>query len=387
MTDNACPLMTALADELVKAEAIRTPPWREAFATVPRHVFVPEWFEQETDDRGIAVWRQRTAEQDLAAVYRDVTLVTALDPATAERVDETAWTGIPTSSGTLPSLMAGMLESLTVQDGHRVLEIGTGTGYNAALLCARLGDADVSSVDVDAALVDAARARLANLGYEPHLLACDGTQGYPGQQASFDRIIATCSVPHVPTAWLEQLGPGGILLTDVSLGIEGGLVRLSARGDGRARGFFTTVSGRFMPARADAQGYPAQECQERAPTTGSRSTVLTAAAIRAHYPLRLALAFHLPRVELVYYADEAGTALQLQRGDGSWARVPLAGDDTGVVTYGGGDDELWKQAEAAWEWWNSAGRPDQDRFGYARESDGGAYVWHIPDGAAWRLPV
>ncbi|MFJ8081017.1 hypothetical protein ACIQ6Y_10330 [Streptomyces sp. NPDC096205] len=114
--------------------------------------------------------------------------------------------------------------------------------------------------------------------------------------------------------------------------------------------------------------------------------MLTAATIRAHYPLRLVLAFHLPGVELVYYADEAGTALQFQRDDGSWARVPLAGEDTGVVTYGG-DDELWKQAEAAWEWWNSVGRPGQDRFGYARGADGRAYVWHLPDGAVWHLPV
>ncbi|MGW1056333.1 hypothetical protein [Streptomyces sp. NPDC002521] len=77
-------------------------------------------------------------------------------------------------------------------------------------------------------------------------------------------------------------------------------------------------------------------------------------------------------------------SFQLQRGDGSWARVPLAGDNQGMVTFGG-DEGLWKQAEAAWEWWNNVGRPEQDRFGYARETDGSAYVWHLHDGTRWNL--
>jgi protein-L-isoaspartate O-methyltransferase len=384
--DAARPYMAALAEELGRTGAIRTRPWAGAFVAVPRHVFVPHWYEQETNDRGITVWRRRSTADDgaLAAVYRDVTLVTALDPATAEQVDADAWTGIPTSSSTLPSLMAGMLEDLMVQDGHRVLEIGTGTGYNAALLCARLGDALVHSVDVDQALVDAARQRLAGVGYEPQLLPGDGTQGYPAG-GLFDRIIATCSVPSIPAAWIDQLRPGGVLVADVALGIEGGLVRLS-HGDGVTRGFFTTTAGRFMPARSDALTYPAPARPERPPAAGTRPTGLTAAEIRSNYPLRLVLAFHLPRTEVVYYVDETeGMALQLQRDDGSWARVPLAGDHQGMVTFGG-DEGLWKQAEEAWEWWNNAGRPGQDKFGYAREFDGSVYVWYLPTGSRWSLP-
>lgn len=103
---------------------LRSARWAEAFADVPRHVFVPRWYERETDERGVTVWQaQHTiAPSELANIYRDVTLVTALDPATAERVDTGAWTGVPTSSSTQPSLMAGMLEDLHVQDGQRVLE-------------------------------------------------------------------------------------------------------------------------------------------------------------------------------------------------------------------------------------------------------------------------
>ncbi|MCS0602675.1 methyltransferase domain-containing protein [Streptomyces sp. LP11] len=383
--DAARPYLAALAQDLVAHGAIRSAPWEEAFATVPRHLFVPTWFEQETDERGIAVWRRRhTDDEELAAVYRDATLVTRLDPETAEQVAPDAWTGFPTSSSTLPSLMAGMLEDLGVGDGHRVLEIGTGTGYNAALLCARLGSTAVHSVDVDQGLVDAARARLFDAGYNPCVLAGDGTLGYP-QPYTFDRIIATCSVRAVPDAWIHQLRPGGVIVTDLTLGIEGGLVRLSRGSDGLARGFFTTNAGRFMPARADARTYPAQARPERAPAAGSRPTSLTAAELRTHYPLRLVLAFHLPDAELVYHHDEEGLALQLQRPDGSWARVPLAGDSAGIMTFGG-DESLWQHAEEAWRWWNGVGRPAQDRFGYAREFGGGAYAWYLPSGRRWSLP-
>ncbi|WP_055547563.1 methyltransferase domain-containing protein [Streptomyces sp. NBRC 110028] len=390
--DGASARLHALVEKLQQSGAIYSAAWAEAFAGVPRHVFVPQWYGQETDDRGITVWRRNdAADRDVwqAAVYSDQTLVTALDPDTAERVGERAWTGIPTSSSTLPSLMAQMLEDLSVADGHRVLEVGTGTGYNAALLCARLGDRLVQSVDVSPALVEAARGRLASVGYRPHLAAGDGQGGLLGR-APFDRIMATCSVPRVPAAWIEQIRPGGVILTDVSMGIEGGLVRLTVDKERRATGHFTTTTGRFMPARSDAHAYRRPERAPYAPRAGSRPTTLTAVDIREHYPFRLLLAFHIPGAELVYHVDDetGAMSLQLQQHDGAWARAPITGEraagPSAIVTYGGSTD-LWRQAERAWRWWNDHGRPAQDRFGYAREADGRHYAWHLPDGLRWPL--
>ncbi|WP_307843623.1 methyltransferase domain-containing protein [Streptomyces sp. B15] len=386
--DRARPYMAALADQLTAAGATRSRRWDDAFSSVPRHLFVPRWYEQETTERGIAVWRERQAitDADLTAVYRDQTLVTALDPATAEQVDDTAWTGIPTSSSTLPSLMAGMLEDLAVEDGMRVLEIGTGTGYNAALLSCRLGEHLVYSVDVDPALVETARQRLAEAGHVPQLAVGDGSHGHPAE-CTFDRIIATCSVPALPAAWLGQSGPGTVVLTDVDLGVEGGLVRLTVDNQGRALGRFTGTSGRFMAARTDAAGYAPPQRTERAPAVETRRTTVTAADLRANYPFRLLLAFHLPSTQLVYHVDDAGTmALQLQRADGSWARAPLTADGPATVTYGG-DPGLWREVEAAWRWWTHAGRPAQDQFAYVLEADGRVHVRHIPDGARWDLPA
>ncbi|MFJ3906181.1 methyltransferase domain-containing protein [Streptomyces sp. NPDC090025] len=387
--DQARPYMTALADELAAAGAIRTGPWAAAFGHVPRHLFVPRWFAPETDHKGITVWREHhgaaTADA-LAAVYRDQTLVTALDPDTAEQVDDTAWTGIPTSSSTLPSLMAGMLEDLSVEDGHRVLEIGTGTGYNAALLSARLGGHLVHSVDIDPALVDQAQRALSSVGFTPQLTTGDGTRT-SSPVGRFDRIIATCSVPSIPAAWIEQSRPGTILVADVALGIEGGLVRLEVDARGRALGRFTTNAGRFMAARGEARTYPAPQRPERAAETGTRPSTVTADDIRGNYAFRLLLALRLPKAETVYHVDDAGAmSLQIQTADGSWARTPLAGQRSETVTYGG-EAELWATVEDTWRWWNDAARPTHDSFGYAREAAGHAYVWHLPDGTRWNLPT
>jgi hypothetical protein len=92
----------------------------------------------------------------VGAVYSPETLVTALEAVGGNR--------FPISSSTKPDLMVRMLEILDVQDGHRVLEIGTGTGYNAALLAHRLGDEQVFSVDVGEDLVDLARDRAVGVG-------------------------------------------------------------------------------------------------------------------------------------------------------------------------------------------------------------------------------
>ncbi|WFB08552.1 methyltransferase domain-containing protein [Streptomyces sp. LX-29] len=383
--DEIRPYLSALVDGLRAAGALRTPQWADAFGKVPRHLFVPQWYRQGTDEKGIAVWeRADTSDRAawLSAVYSDQTLVTALDPVTAAQVDDRAWTGVPTSSSTMPGLMAGMLEDLGVEDGHRVLEIGTGTGYNAALLSARLGAGLVHSVDVAPDLVEAARGRLAQIGYTPHLAAADGRDGYP-DQTSFDRTIATCSVPGIPSAWVEQSRTGGVILADIALGIEGGLVRVTVDEERRAVGCYTATGGRFMAARGDALAYPHQAHAPQVAETGTRPTTVTAADIRSHYPFRLLLAFHLPSAELVYHADDDGTvALQIQQPDGSWARTPLAGPAT--VTYGG-PPELWQQVEDAWTWWNAHDRPAQDQFGYRRDPDGSHHAWHTTTGRRWLL--
>ncbi|MGH3995296.1 MAG: methyltransferase domain-containing protein, partial [Pseudonocardiaceae bacterium] len=199
-----------LVDRLTADGDLHTPGWREALLAVPRHAFVPRYYELDNNTRP-ATWKRHEPSDEastarwLELVYSPTTLVTAL----ADYAGRGVQTGVVSS--TKPDLMIRMLEVLQVADGMRALEIGTGTGYNAALLCHRLGQDNVCSIDIDPALITDARARLAGLGYHPALVAADGAEGLAGH-APFDRIIATCSVRAIPPAWIHQLAPGGLLL-------------------------------------------------------------------------------------------------------------------------------------------------------------------------------
>ncbi|CAL9576415.1 Protein-L-isoaspartate O-methyltransferase [Actinosynnema sp. ALI-1.44] len=168
-----------------------------ALAATPRHLLVPTAHRQQPDGTWTAL---DTAGADLDLAYSTTTLVTQLDD-----------TGQPTSTSTKPDLMIRMLELLDIHDDHRVLEIGTGNGYKAALLAHRLGDDHVHSIDLDPALVATARAGLAALDRHPRLAARDGAEGWP-EHAPYDRIIATCSVPRIPWTWAEQAATGALLL-------------------------------------------------------------------------------------------------------------------------------------------------------------------------------
>jgi protein-L-isoaspartate O-methyltransferase len=188
-----------LVAELTTSGVLQSAEWWAAFERVPRHVFVPRYFlDREHNGSYVTIDSANPAQRDewLRAVYTDETLITQLN---GDRTDAHSGvvSGIPTSSSTMPGLMALMLEALDVGEGMRVLEIGTGTGYNSALLCERLGSELVTSIDVDETLVASARKRLEGLGYVPALAAADGACGYPAK-APYDRTLATVALPHVP---------------------------------------------------------------------------------------------------------------------------------------------------------------------------------------------
>ncbi|MGC5015463.1 methyltransferase, FxLD system [Streptosporangium sp. DT93] len=158
-----------------------------ALRTVPRHAFLPE-LPAET-------------------VYQDDAIVTKRD---AE--------GRPISSSSQPAIMALMLDQLGVAPGQRILEIGTGTGYNAALLAHLVGpEGLVVSVDIDPDLVALAGEHLSAAGHpEVRLVCADGADGF-SPEAPYDRVIATVGVWDLAPAWLEQLGPDGRLVAPLDL--------------------------------------------------------------------------------------------------------------------------------------------------------------------------
>ncbi|MDH6579812.1 methyltransferase domain-containing protein [Kitasatospora sp. MAP5-34] len=181
--------------------------WRGAFERAPRSAFIPNsiWIPDDDEPTGYRrAGRAGTPADWWSAVNANDVVVTQLD--------DGADHGPGTSSASMPSLVASMLHHLDVRDTDTVLDIGTGTGWTTALLCARLGDHRVTSIEVDATLAGAAAERLADQGVFPTLVVGDGLTGWPAG-APYDRIHSTAAVQHVPLPWLEQTRPGGLIVT------------------------------------------------------------------------------------------------------------------------------------------------------------------------------
>jgi protein-L-isoaspartate(D-aspartate) O-methyltransferase len=123
------------------------------------------------------------------------------------------------SSSSQPAMMAIMLGQLLVEPRQRILEIGAGTGYNAALLRFLIGPSGrMTTIDVDDDIVEAARVQIAAAGYhDVRVILGDGGYGYPAD-APYDRIILTVGASDLLPAWHEQLRPDGILVVPLSLG-------------------------------------------------------------------------------------------------------------------------------------------------------------------------
>ena len=182
---------------------------------VQRHLFVESYF-PEVDGR----WHKREPAP-LDVVYSDVALIT-------RAVD-----GWGTSSSSQPALVAIMLEQLELAPGMRVLEVGAGTGYNAALIAELVGNpALVRTIDYQADVAADARAALARAGAGGvRVIHGDGFEG-AADGAPYDRIVATVGCPDVSPRWVEQLAPDGFILLPLRHAGANPLVRVERRGGG-----------------------------------------------------------------------------------------------------------------------------------------------------------
>jgi protein-L-isoaspartate O-methyltransferase len=333
-----------LATQLTDAGDIHDSAWARAIAETPRHLLVPTAYLQQPD----GAWRQ--LNNDLGVIYSPTTLVTALAD------------GQAISSSTKPDLMVRMLETLGVRDGDRVLEIGTGSGYNAALLAHRLGADQVYSVDLDAELVDPARERLASFGVHPHLATRNGATGWP-EHALYDRIIATCSVPRTPWAWADQLTHDGQLLADLKLAPGAGNLVLLRGFPGRLESRFTSRWAAFMDLRQPARAPASKPCQPRESVSRRWTTNVPADTWNTHREAWMLASLNLPtdlrRGYRFHSETHEPSASTLSGSDGSWCGVDMA---TRQVQQGG-MTPLWEHVERAYARWTGWGAPGWERFG------------------------
>ncbi|MFH9761628.1 methyltransferase, FxLD system [Streptomyces anulatus] len=211
-------LRHALVDQIKADGHARTPAVEAALRTVPRHLFVPD--------------------APLADAYANNPVNVKYDPE-----------GTSISCASQPAVVALMLDQLEAQPGERILELGAGTGYNAALIGHLVGPSGhVTTIDVDDDLVEGARAHLAAAGAtNVEALTRDGALGH-AEAAPYDRIIATVGAHGIPHAWLDQLAEGGRLVTPQRL--TGSVSRsiIYVKRDGRWQSAGSEMNT-FMPLR------------------------------------------------------------------------------------------------------------------------------------------
>jgi protein-L-isoaspartate(D-aspartate) O-methyltransferase len=330
-----------------------------ALRDVPRHLFLPD--------------------EPPRAAYEDAPVVTKRD-------DD----GQPISSSSQPTIMAVMLDQLGLRPGHRVLEIGAGTGFNAALMAYICGAGDrVVSVDIDADSAERARENLAAAGYDDvTVLVGDGALGHPAR-APYDRIIATVGVWDLAPPWVEQLAPGGRIVVPLDVNglqrsvcfesVAGRLVSRSAMPCGfmRMRGSLRgpdqvlvldkeTLLTVTLPTARDVDREALRDALAVTPTSAPTGVAATEAEL--FDGLGLWLAVHEPRWLVV--SEKDGARLRDAPLRGAPGTVMAAGilDEDGMALvsgtaeltalgYGPAGDRLAAELAGHVHAWDAAGRP------------------------------
>lgn len=221
-----------LHKDLMKKNYVRSDPdWlKQALLNVPRHFFIEQYHDNEEPGGIVQVKSPKPTSKQLAKIYSDTGLM----------IRE-----IPHSAASQPSLIFAMLADLELTQGLKVLEVGTGSGWNAGLIAFGVEDDHlVYSIDLQTDLVEKARIHLSAVGFNHvNLRVSDGGFGWTGE--IFDRIIVTVGSPDIPPAWVHSLADGGILVMPLKTpGVGDPILRLHRQGD-RLTGKFTLWAG-FM---------------------------------------------------------------------------------------------------------------------------------------------
>ena len=352
-------------------------------AEVPREPFIPDtiWVFDDACDRFLALSRRADPARWHALVSADGLVVTQVNFGEVQPGQQGRF---PSSSASTPSIVAQMLAALDVRPGQSVLEIGTGTGWNAALLARRVGEHQrVVTIEVDPSLAAQARDALARAGYQPLVITGDGLDGYL-PCAPYDRVISTASICEVvPSAWLDQLRPGGRLVAPWGTDWSNGVMLTLHQGEGGAATGRFSGDLAFMRIRSQHPALygwtPDDAAIERAQisTTECRGVDLDrmlnpdkgdfAIGARLDSCCRIVEWHRYGQMHHTLELDHAATR--------SWAQLDADLNDPAPFTVRQlGPRKLWDEAEAAYDWWYEQGEPGLDRFGF-KIRDGKQWVW------------
>ncbi|MEU4355725.1 methyltransferase domain-containing protein [Streptomyces virginiae] len=372
---------SGLASALVASGALQSD-WLPTFKAVPRDMFVPDRIWPGIADgtrQNPVVDRTQDPHAWLRAVYSDIPLTTQWDDGshTGDGLGKT-----PSSSSSQPHMVFSMLADLDVQDGHRVLEIGTGTGWNSALLAHRLGPENVVSIEFDPEVAKGAGENQRNAGLSPLVIVGDGRLGYTGG-APYDRVIATCSIGQVPRAWIDQTLTGGLIVAPWGT-LYGGeaIARLTVDGE-TASGPFTRSSA-FMRLRQQRPELPRHDTYLKGkewPADGTRSTTTLSPSEVGGWVEQFAIGLQMAGAfwTVERYDDGAYTLWTYSTDTLSWASADYEPGADSFDVVQSGPRRLWDETEAAYLWWDVQGRPGFDRFGLTVDSDGERAWLDSPD--------
>jgi protein-L-isoaspartate(D-aspartate) O-methyltransferase len=339
-------------------------PWiRDAVESVPRHLFAPDRLWRWDGHRYAPVDREEAEDLWAAEIYDH------LGSAAITQVTE----GRATSSLSAPIVVTDMLDALLLEPGHRVLELGTGAGWNAALLARRAGPGLVHSVEVDPELSRAARVRLEAAGADAALHVGDGTDGWP-DAAPYDRIEATYAVEKIPWAWVAQARPGGRIVTPWGLL---GHVALTVAEDGLSASGRMWGLAAFMPtAGSEPRLTWGQVREDRPPEAELSSPGLDVRQLHEDTNLLFACRVALPDVQIATACTRSEVrevTAWMNDGRSSWAKVVARAAEP-AVAYQAGPRRLLEEVRAAEQWWRGLDRPSLYDFGITVERDR-QFVW------------
>jgi protein-L-isoaspartate O-methyltransferase len=353
--------------------------WQQLIAEIPRAPFIPDtvWVDigaSRPQSGFVALSKQDDPQRWWELAGANEPVITQVDEGRTA-VGDTGWS--PSSSCSKPSIVASMLDAVDVHPGHSVLEIGTGTGWNAALLCRRVGAGGrVVSIEVDPMIARTARAALRSAGYAPLVVTAEGADGYP-EGAPYDRVLATAAVRDiVPRAWLEQTRPGGLIVTPWGTDYcNGVMLTLRVLDDG-------TVTGRFggdlafMRLRSQRRRFYEPSEAEIAHAEMTTTEVHGWDFFRminsdqAAFCIGLLVSRCALTVELNKFGDDHNILELDDITTRSWARLDADLTSPGkLVVSQLGPRRLWDEAEAAYDWWYEQGKPGPSRFGMTAMTD------------------
>ncbi|MFJ6212105.1 protein-L-isoaspartate(D-aspartate) O-methyltransferase [Streptomyces sp. NPDC092296] len=357
-----------------------TPDWVDCFKAVPRALLLPAlvWAFDMATGQSVAVDKADDPDEWLRQTFANVPLVTQWDDGKHEGNVPGA---VPTSSASMPSVVASMLRDLDVRPGMRALEIGTGPGWTAGLLSHRLGSENVVSVEVDAHVAAEARTALARVGLHPEIVRANGEFGWQ-RGAPYDRVIVTAGVRRIPVTWLRQTRPDGVILAPWGTDYDSNgdvLVKLTVNADGSASGpFLRPVE--FMKLRGQRLDWNRFRHHVPAyPGDAHRSTTrLGPDDLGGRYgTARFIAGLCVPNCAHVTNQTDAATtqAWFFDLSGRSWANAVFRQGAPSATVYQSGPRRLWDEVERALSWWQTQGQPELTQFGLTIHPDGTQHPW------------